>query len=161
MGTGVMLGAAIFAVLGQVVQLAGNLLALAYMGGAVIASFSAYTYVKMSNSYPSAGGIGMFFVKVYGKGTITASAAPLMAASMILSQSLIACTSGTYTLQLFNIGPQSWLVPALGVGLLIFAFLVNISKNYFIETFTSAISIIKIVGLATFSFAALMAAGFL
>ncbi len=160
MGTGVMLGAAIFAVLGQVAQLAGNLLALAYIGGAIIASCSAYTYVKMSNSYPSAGGIGMFFVKVYGKRTITASAALLMAASMVLSQSLIARTFGTYTLQLFNIGPQSWLVPALGVGLLIFAFLVNISKNYIIETFTSAISVIKIVGLAIFSFAALMAAGF-
>ena len=160
MGTGVMLGAAIFAVIGQVAELAGNLLTLSYIGGAIIAACSAYAYIKMSNSYPSAGGIGMFFVKVYGKGTITASSALLMAASMVLSQSLIARTFGTYTLQLFNIGPESWLVPALGVGLLIFAFLVNISKNYFIETFTSAISLIKIVGLAIFSFAALMAAGF-
>ena len=160
MGTGVMLGAAIFAVIGQVAELAGNLLTLSYIGGAIIAACSAYAYVKMSNSYPSAGGIGMFFVKVYGKGTITASSALLMASSMVLSQSLIARTFGTYTLQLFNIGPNSWLVPALGIGLLIFAFLVNISKNYFIETFTSAISLIKIVGLAIFSFAALMAAGF-
>ena len=160
MGTGVMLGAAIFAVIGQVAQLAGNLMTFSYIGGAIIATCSAYTYVKMSNSYPSAGGIGMFFVKVYGKGTITASSALLMAASMVLSQSLIARTFGTYTLQLFNIGPQSWLVPALGLGLLIFAFLVNISKNYFIETFTSTISLIKIVGLAIFSFAAIMAAGF-
>ena len=160
MGTGVMLGAAIFAVIGQVAELAGNLLTLSYIGGAIIAACSAYTYVKMSNSYPSAGGIGMFFVKVYGKGTITASSALLMASSMVLSQSLIARTFGTYTLQLFNIGPGSWLVPALGVGLLIFAFLINISKNYIIETFTSTISLIKIVGLAIFSFAALMAAGF-
>ncbi|OEC85873.1 MULTISPECIES: APC family permease [Methanobacterium] len=160
MGTGVMLGAAIFAVLGQVAELAGNLLTFSYIGGAIIAACSAYAYIKMSNSYPSAGGIGMFFVKVYGKGTITASSALLMAFSMVLSQSLIARTFGTYTLQLFNIGPNSWLVPALGVGLLIFAFLVNISKNYFIETFTSVISLIKIVGLAIFSFAALMAAGF-
>ena len=99
-------------------------------------------------------------MKAYGKGTITASVALLMDASMVLSQSLIARTFGTYTLQLFNMGPQSWLVPALGVGLLIFAFLINISKNYIIETFTSAISVVKIVGLAIFSFAALMAAGF-
>lgn len=160
MGTGVMLGAAIFAVIGQVAELAGDLLALSYIGGAIIAACSAYAYIKMSNSYPSAGGIGLFFVKVYGKGTITASSVLLMAFSMVLSQSLIARTFGTYTLQLFNIGPESWLVPALGVGLLIFAFLVNISKNYFIQTFTSAISLVKIVGLSIFSFAALMAAGF-
>lgn len=160
MGTGVMLGAAIFAVIGQVAELAGDLLTLSYIGGAIIAACSAYAYIKMSNSYPSAGGIGLFFVKVYGKGTITASSVLLMAFSMVLSQSLIARTFGTYTLQLFNIGPESWLVPALGVGLLIFAFLVNISKNYFIQTFTSAISLVKIVGLSIFSFAALMAAGF-
>ncbi|MDI6643547.1 MAG: APC family permease [Methanobacteriaceae archaeon] len=160
MGTGVMLGAAIFSVIGQVAQLAGNLMTLSYIGGAIIAACSAYAYIKMSNSYPSAGGIGMFFLKTYGKGTITASSALLMAASMVLSQSLIARTFGTYTLQLFNIGPQSWLVPALGLGLLIFAYLVNISKNYIIETLTSAISLVKIVGLFIFSFAALMAAGF-
>ncbi|WP_414468594.1 APC family permease [Methanobacterium sp. ACI-7] len=160
MGTGVMLGAAIFAVIGQVAELAGNLLTFSYIGGAIIAACSAYAYIKMSNSYPSAGGIGMFFVKVYGKGTITASSALLMASSMVLSQSLIARTFGTYTLQLFNIGPESWLVPALGVGLLIFAFLVNVSKNYIIQTFTSAISLVKIVGLSIFSFAALIAAGF-
>ena len=73
LGTGVMFGAAIFAVFGQVAELAGTLLPLAYIGGAIIAAFSAYTYVKMANVYPSAGGIGMFFVKVYGKTTITAT----------------------------------------------------------------------------------------
>lgn len=101
----------------------------------------------------------MFFVKVYDKGTITASSALLMAFSMVIAQSLVARTFGTYTLQLFNIGPESWLVPALGVGLLVFTFLVNISRNEFIQTFTSIVSLIKIVGIAVFSYAALTATG--
>ncbi len=155
-----MFGAAIFAVLGQVAELAGPLFPLSYVGGAVIAAFSAYRYIKMANLYPSAGGIGMFFVKIYGKGTITASASLLMAFSMIMAQSLVARTFGTYTLQLFDVGPGSSLVPVLGVGLLIFTFLVNISGNRFIQTFTSIVSLIKIIGIALFALVALKVSNF-
>lgn len=160
LGTGVMIGAAVFAVIGQVAELAGSLFPLAYIGGAILASFSAYAYVKMSNAYPSAGGIAMFFSKVYGKGTITAGSSLLMAFSMVIAQSLVARTFGTYTLQLFDIGPESFLVPVLGVGLLIFTYIVNSSSNNFIQTFTSIISLIKIAGLIVFSFAALWATNF-
>lgn len=160
MGTGVMFGAAIFAVIGQVVELSGALFPLSYIGGAIIAACSAHAYIKMANAYPSAGGIGMFFVKVYGKGTVTGSSALLMAFSMVIAQSLVARTFGTYTIQLFNLGPENQLVPILGVGLLIFTFLVNISGNDFIQTFTSIVSLIKIVGITIFAFAALTATGF-
>src|SRR5699024_4998040 len=53
----------------------------------------------------------------------------LMVFSMVIAQSLVARTFGTYTLQLFDIGPQSNLVPVLGVGLLIFTYIVNISEK--------------------------------
>lgn len=160
LGTGVMIGAGIFALLGQVAELAGAWFPVSFFLGAIITAFSSYTYIKMSNAYPSAGGIGMFFVKVYGKGTITASASLLMAFSMIINQSLVARTFGTYTLQLFNVDSNSSLVPILGVGLLVFAFLVNISGNRFIQTFTSIISVIKIVGIILFALAALSVSKF-
>lgn len=160
LGTGVMIGATIFAVVGQVAELAGALFPLAYIGGAIVASFSSYAYIKMSNAYPSAGGIAMYFSKVYGKGTITASCSLLMAFSMIIAQSLVARTFGTYTLQLFDIGPESSLVPVLGVGLLVFTYIVNRSSNNFIQTFTSVISLIKITGLIVFALAALWATDF-
>lgn len=160
LGTGVMVGAAIFAIIGQVAELAGALFPLAYIGGAVIAACSAYAYVKMSNAYPSAGGVGLFFVKIYGKGTIAASSSLLMAVSMVIAQSLVARTFGTYTLQLFNIGPESPLVPVLGVGLLILTYFINISSNRFIQGFASTASFIKIVGLFLFSLAALWVSHF-
>lgn len=79
---------------------------------------------------------------------------------MVTAQSLVARTFGTYTLQLFNAGSESFLVPVLGVGLIIFAFLVNISGNRLIQTFTSIISLIKIIGIVLFTLAALRAANF-
>src|SRR5699024_972570 len=103
LGTGVMISAGIFALLGQVAELSGIWFPVMFIIGGIVTGFSAYSYVKMSNEYPSAGGIAMFLVKAYGKGTLTASAAMLMAVSMVINQSLVARTFGTYTLQIFNI----------------------------------------------------------
>lgn len=160
LGTGVMISAGIFALLGQVAELAGTWFPFIFIAGGIVTAFSAYSYIKMSNEYPSAGGIGMFLVKAYGKGTITASAALLMAVSMVINQSLVARTFGTYTLQLFDVDQTSYLVPLLGVGLLAFAFLVNLSGNSFIQSFTSIASLLKIVGLAIFAIGGLWVAGF-
>jgi amino acid transporter len=102
----------------------------------------------------------MFLVKIYGKRTIAASAALLMAFSMVINQSLVARTFGTYTLQLFNIEHTSYLVPLLGVGLLTLAFLVNIAGNSFIQSFTSIASLLKIVELSIFAIAGLWIAEF-
>ncbi|MCH4827282.1 APC family permease [Planococcus halocryophilus] len=160
LGTGVMISAGIFALLGQVAQLAGAWFPLIFIAGGLVTAFSAYSYIKLSNEFPSAGGIGMFLVQAYGKGTITAAAALLMAISMVINQSLVARTFGTYTLQLFDVDQSSYLVPLLGVGLLTFAFLVNISGNSFIQSFTSIASLLKIAGLAVFGIGGLSVAGF-
>lgn len=160
LGTGVMISAGIFALLGQVAELSGAWFPLIFIVGGIVTAFSAYSYVKMSSEYPSAGGIGMFLVKAYGKSTLTASAALLMAFSMVINQSLVARTFGTYTLQLFDINQMSYLLPLLGVGLLALAFIVNISGNRFIQTFTSLASLLKIVGLSIFAIGGLWIAGF-
>jgi len=160
LGTGVMIGAGIFALLGQVAELAGELFPFAFLVGAIISGFSAYTYIKMSNAYPSAGGIAMYLKEAYGKGAITASAALLMAFSMVINESLVARTFGTYTLQLFDIGDNTFLIPLLGVLLIIAAFLINISGNNFIEKSSLTMAIIKIGGISVFAIAGLWAADF-
>jgi len=160
LGTGVMIGAGIFALLGQVAEFAGDLFPFAFLGGAVIAGFSAYSYVKMSNAFPSAGGVAMYLQKAYGKSTFTAFAALLMALSMIINESLVARTFGTYTLQLFDVPASSIWVPILGVGLIGLAFLVNISGNNFIQKSAFVMALLKIGGILVFALGGLWAAGF-
>ena len=160
LGTGVMIGAGIFALLGQVAELSGNLFPLAFIGGAIISGFSAYGYIKMSNAFPSSGGIAMYLVKAYGKGTVAASGALLMAFSMIINESLVARTFGSYTLQLFNVGNNNVWVPILGVLLIVAAFLINISGNDIIGKSSLIMAIIKIGGIAIFAIGALWVAGF-
>ncbi len=150
LGTGVMIGAGIFALTGQMAEMTGSLFPLAFLSAALIVSFSAYSYVKLSNAYPSAGGIGMYLVKAYGRTLPTAFHALLMYFSMVIAQSFLARTFGSYTLRLFDIDDSSMLVPALGVGLLLVAFLINLSANRVIEGVASTLGFIKIGGIVLF-----------
>jgi len=160
MGTGVMIGAGIFALTGQVAQFSGPLFPLAFLLAAVVSAFSAYTYIKVSNKYPSAGGIAMILHKAYGPVTITGGGAMLMAFSMIINESLVARTFATYTLRLFNADPAGWLVPVLAVGLIVFAFLVNIAGNKVIGGMSKIAAITKIGGILVFAALVLWATGF-
>ena len=159
MGTGVMIGAGIFALTGQIAELAGPLFPLSFVAGAVVTGFSAYTYIKMSNAYPSAGGIGMILQKAYGAGGVAAGAALLMALSMVINESLVARTFGTYLLRPFDIGTDSYLVPLLGVALIVFAYLMNVSGNRSVGLFSQVMALLKIGGIALFAVAALWAGG--
>lgn len=159
MGTAVIIGAGIFALTGQIAELGGRWFPLAFLVAAIVTAFSAYSYVKMSNAYPSAGGIAMFLQKAYGKSTVTAAGALLMYFSMVINESLVARTFGSYTLQLFDIGNDSWLVPVLGVGLLLFAFAINVSGNRLIGTFSLVMSALKIGGITVFGIVGLWLSG--
>ncbi len=160
MGTGVMIGAGILALTGQIAELAGPLFPLAFLAAAVVTALSAYSYVKLSNAYPSAGGIAMFLQKAYGRGIMTAAGALLMYFSMVINQSLVAKTFGTYSVQLFDIDTGSWIVLALAVGLLVFAFLLNVSGNRAIGLFSLFMAFIKIGGIIVFALGGLWIADF-
>lgn len=158
MGTGVMIGAGIFALTGQVAELAREWFPLAFIIAAMITSASAYSYVKLSNAYPSAGGIAMFLQKAYGKGTATAVFALLMYFSMVINESLVARTFGQYTVQIIDTKPNEWLVPALGVAVLIFAFFINIMSNKAIQSISFVMGIAKALGLAVLAAGGIYAA---
>ncbi len=160
LGTGVMIGAGIFVLMGQIAELVGEVFPLAFLAGAVVVAFSAYSYVKFSNAYPSAGGVAMFMRKAYGPGTMAGTFALLMYVSMVIAQSLVARTFGSYTLRLFEIENTQFLVPVLAVLLIGVAFIINISGNRVIEKTANITAVIKIVGIAILALAGLWFAGF-
>jgi amino acid transporter len=160
MGTGVMIGAGVLALTGQMAELAGPLFPLSFVAGALVTACSAYGYIKMSNAYPSAGGIGMILVKAYGPTTIAAGAALLMALSMVINESLVARTFANYALRGLGLEPQGWTVPALGVALIAFAWLVNVSGSRSVGLLSILLAFLKVFGIALFGIAALWAGGF-
>ena len=160
MGTGVMIGAGIFALTGQIAELAGPLFPVAFLVAAVISGLSAYSYIQVSNASPSAGGIAMILSRAYGRSTVTAAGAMLMVFSMVINESLVARTFGTYTVRLFGVEDTSVLVPVLALGLIIAGFLVNLAGNEAIGTISKVAAVLKVGGILVFAGATLWAAGF-
>jgi amino acid transporter len=160
MGTGVMIGAGIFALTGQIAELAGPLFPLSFVVGGLVTSLAAYSYIKMSNAWPSSGGIAMILQKAYGPGVVAASASLLMALSMVISESLVARTFATYALRPFGLEESGLLLSALALALIVFAYLVNASGNRSVSGFSLVMSAIKIGGIALFAVAAIWASGF-
>jgi amino acid transporter len=160
LGTGVMIGAGIFVLMGQIAELVGEVFPLAFLVGAIVVGFSAYSYVKFSNAYPSAGGVAMFMRKAYGPGTLAGTFSLLMYVSMVIAESLVARTFGSYTLRLFDVQNTAMLVPTLGVGLIAVAFLINLAGNKTIERTANLTAAIKILGISILALAGLAVAGF-
>jgi len=155
LGTGVMIGAGIFAITGQTAALTGDLFPVAFLVAALVVAVSAYSYVKLSNAFPSSGGIAMFLKEEYGLGTATGVFAVFMYVSMVINESLVARTFGAYTLQIVDLEPSSFWVPALGVALLVAAFGVNLAGNKVIQSAEGVMAALKIGGLALFALAGL------
>jgi len=158
LGTGVMIGAGIFVLMGQIAELVGDLFPIAFVAGAIIVGFSSYSYVKFSNAYPSSGGVAKFLTKSYGPGTATGTFSLLMYVSMVVSESLVAGTFGAYTLRLFPKDYEGY-GAILGVLLIAIAYIINISGNKVIEATATFTAIIKVAGIAVLAISGLVISG--
>ncbi|KKN61409.1 hypothetical protein LCGC14_0522210 [marine sediment metagenome] len=150
LGTGVMIGAGIFSLTGQMAELVGSAFPFAFLAAAIVVSFSAYSYIKVSNKYPSAGGIGMYLHKMYGHSLSTAFHALLMYVSMVIAQSFLARTFGSYTMQLFDVEQTAFWVPTLGAFLIAGIFAVNLTSNRYIQGTAYFLGLVKIAGILVF-----------
>ncbi len=159
LGTGVMVGAGIFALVGQVAGLAGGWLPAAFLAGAVVVAFSAYSYVKYSGANPSSGGVAMLLKGAYGPGVVAGSFSVFMYVSMVVAESLLARTFGTYMLRPFGLEGSTVLVPALGVAAIAAAALVNLFGNTWVERSATVTAAVKIIGIAVLAIAGLVASG--
>lgn len=159
LGTGVMIGAGIFALVGQVSELAGSLMPLVFLAGAIVVAVSAYSYIRYSDTNPSSGGIAMLLKAAYGPGVIAGSFSLFMYVSMVVAQSLLARTFGTYALRPFGLEGSAVLVPALGIAAIVFAAIVNLVGTQWVERSATFTAVLKIVGIAALAIGGLVAAG--
>ena len=71
LGIGGMMGAGLFSLLGTASMHAGVHIPMAFLVGAIAASFSVYSYAKLGATYPSSGGAATFTVMCFGPGIIS------------------------------------------------------------------------------------------
>ncbi|BBZ17003.1 APC family permease [Mycolicibacterium gadium] len=159
LGTGVMIGAGIFALVGQVAELAGSWVPWAFLAAALVVAFSSYSYIRYSSTNPSSGGIAMLLKAAYGPGVIAGTFSLFMYVSMVLAESLLARTFGTYILRPFGLqGSATW-VAVLAVAAIMGATVVNLVGNTLVETSATATAAVKLVGIAVLAVAGIAATG--
>jgi amino acid transporter len=96
MGIGAMVGAGIFALLGEAGAISGSAVYISFILGGIIAIFSGYSMGKLGARYPSSGGIVEYLTQAYGIGFLTGTMSVMLYFSATISLSMIAKAFGNY-----------------------------------------------------------------
>ena len=96
LGLGAMVGAGIFALLGQAGSVAGSAVWLSFLIAGVIAVLLGYTVAKLGVRYPSSGGIVEYLMQGFGKGHLTGTASWLFYFAGLIVTAMVAVSFGTY-----------------------------------------------------------------
>ena len=100
LGVGLMVGAGIFALLGQAGAVAGSAVWIALVLGGGIALLSGYSFAKLGVTYPSAGGLVEYLIQGWGRGLFAGSMSLMMYISACVTNALIAKAFGIYAVAL-------------------------------------------------------------
>lgn len=98
LGIGSMVGAGIFALLGEAGAIASSAVYLSFVIGGLIAMLSAYSLGRLGATYPTAGGIVEYLGQSFGVGIFSGGMSIVMYIAAVVSLSLVAKAFGSYAL---------------------------------------------------------------
>jgi amino acid transporter len=102
LGIGSMIGAGIFALLGEAGAVAGAAVWLSFLIGGVVATLLGYVCVKLGTRYPSSGGLITYLIEGFGRGRLVGIASWLgYIAAIVIVISMVAVSFGSYATSLF------------------------------------------------------------
>jgi amino acid transporter len=101
-GVGAMIGAGIFALMGQAGSIAGKAVYISFIVGGIVAAISGYSLAKLGARYPAAGGIVEYVVKAFGVNIFTGGISVMLYLATIISLALLAKAFGSYAAALSN-----------------------------------------------------------
>jgi amino acid transporter len=111
LGVGAMVGAGIFALLGEAGTVAGSAVWLSFLLAGVVAGLLGYTVVKLGVRYPSSGGIIAYLMEGFGNGRLVGIASWLgYIAAIVIVCAMVAVSFGSYASSLFfgNDAAPAW-----------------------------------------------------
>ncbi|MFF0816403.1 APC family permease [Rhodococcus sp. NPDC003318] len=96
LGVGSMVGAGIFALLGEAGAVAGSAVWVSFLVAGIVATLQGYAVAKLGARYPSSGGIVTFLLQAYGRGHTTAIASWLLYFAAVIVTAMVAVSFGSY-----------------------------------------------------------------
>ena len=120
LGIGAMVGAGIFALLGQVALIARGEAWIAFVLGGIIAMFSGYSYARLAAKYPSDTGVVAFFDAAFPSRAAAGSLSLVYLMTLAVSSALIAKSFGAYAARLaFGEGASPVWIAAFATAIVI------------------------------------------
>ena len=102
LGIGAMVGAGIFALLGEAGAVAGSAVWLSFLLAGIVATLLGYTVVKLGVRYPSSGGLIAYLIEGFGNGRLVGIASWLgYFAAIVIVCAMVAVSFGSYATSLF------------------------------------------------------------
>ena len=102
LGIGAMVGAGIFALLGEAGTVAGSAVWLSFLLAGAVSALLGYTVVKLGVRYPSSGGLIAYLLQGFGNGRLVGIASWLgYFAAIVIVCSMVAVSFGSYASSLF------------------------------------------------------------
>ncbi len=102
LGIGSMIGAGIFALLGEAGAVAGAAVWISFLIGGIVAALLGYVCVKLGTRFPSSGGLITYLIEGFGKGRLVGIASWLgYIAAIVIVCAMVAVSFGSYATSLF------------------------------------------------------------
>ncbi|MEO8627185.1 MAG: APC family permease [Betaproteobacteria bacterium] len=128
MGIGAMVGAGIFALLGQAALVAGDETYIAFLLGGIVAALSGYSYAKLAVRYPDAGGITAYFDHAFGTGRLSGTLSLIYLITLAATIAMVAKAFGAYAAPLvFGDSNRMW-IDVFASGIVITIVLLNVAR---------------------------------
>lgn len=107
LGIGSIIGAGIFALLGQVILLAGTHTYYAFIIAGVAALFSGYSYARLAGTYHDSGGLTKYFQVAFKSKLVSGGLSIIYVLTSAVSISMMSKSFGIYITELFDIIPPT------------------------------------------------------
>ena len=108
------MGAGLFSLLGTASAHAGTHIPLAFLLGAIAASFSVYSYAKLGATFPSSGGAATFTVMSFGPGVISGGLNIFQYIAYMIAAALYAAGFSEYANTLLGGNLSPWEIKLIG-----------------------------------------------
>ena len=146
-----MVGAGIFALLGQAGEVAGSAVWVSFLIGGLICLLQGYSFAKLGTRYPSRGGTIEYIIQGFGTGHATGATAWLLMITLVIVAAMVAVSFGAYgSSLLFGEGAAPWIAQALSVVVIAAITVVNIAGSTAVAKL-SGLVVVTLTVLAIFS----------
>jgi amino acid transporter len=146
-----MVGAGIFALLGEAGKVAGSAVWVSFLIGGLICLLQGYSFARLGTRYPSRGGQIEYIMQGFGKGHLTGSMAWMLNITLIIVASMVAVSFGGYgSSLLFGEDANPLIAKILAVAIIAVMTLVNLGGSTLVAKL-SGLVVVTLTVLAIFT----------